>query len=217
MAMRTIRTIRTRTIRTGHIPDIWNLLAGLSGTVLMVLAGLLFVEIVRGQTGSPSAASLASVSTSSVSPSALSFSQQPGFKRVAKWNVSGCPGRAVSIHAIRALASSHGVVWWSKDDAADALSKRTVFGVATTVVTGISVAALGLSSTDSIKMSAGWKAGFGTAAVLAGIVTPLVKGRAPVVDARTDKDLSVDTNGCGETVLYSEPGKIRSFVTEVPK
>lgn len=136
---------------------------------------------------------------------ALAFSPVKVSRKVQKWNVSGCPGRPIAIAEIRNIASSHGINWWVKSDSLDALSRKTPLGITVMILTGGTVGAAALINSKMIK-AASWEVGITAAAGFMGYVLPWVKGQAPQLDPQTDNDLSVATNGCGQTVFYSAPG-----------
>ena len=147
-------------------------------------------------------------------PTALTFSPQPAYRKVAVWSVSGCPGKAVSMAQIRAVAASRGIQWWTASSASQALSKRTAWGIALMIASGGAMAGSAATNLNLVASSQGWRAGFTAAAGGLAILVPIIKGQAPALEPDTDRDLSVDTAGCGTTVFYAAPSAIGPFVVE---
>jgi hypothetical protein len=147
-------------------------------------------------------------------PREITFGPVKVNKFVSKWRVSGCPGTAVAVAQLRVIAAKHGIPWWDKTDAQDALDHKTFWGVTTSIAAGGSAGGAALTNLDIIKASTGWKHGLTIAAGTLTTLLPLIKSRVPQLDPLTDNDLAVGTNGCGQTVFYSGPGGV-AFVETI--
>ena len=150
-----------------------------------------------------------------VSAQTLTFSPQPAYRKVALWSVSGCPGKPVSMAQIRAVAAARGIQWWTAASAADALKRRTLWGITLDVATGGAVVGAAATNLDWVAARQGWKTGFTVAAGALAIIVPIAKGHAPAVDSQADRDLSIDTAGCGTASFYAAPSNVGPFVAEL--
>jgi hypothetical protein len=146
----------------------------------------------------------------------LTFSPQPGYRRIAVWGVSGCPGKAVPIAQIRTIAAQRGIDWWTATTAAQALRRRTAWGIALDIATGGAIVGAAATNLEWIATQPGWKVGFTAGAGALGIIAPIIKGHAPVVDPFADRDLTIDSAGCGTTMFYAAPlSKATAFVAQL--
>jgi hypothetical protein len=116
---------------------------------------------------------------------------------------------------IRAVAASKGIQWWTASSASQALSKRTVWGIALMIASGGAMAGSAATNLEWVAANQNWKVGFTAAAGGLAILVPIIKGHAPILDPDTDRDLSVDTAGCGTTVFYAAPSAVGPFVVEL--
>ncbi len=160
---------------------------------------------------------LAGVLAAQVPPTSLTFSPQLSYRKVALWSVSGCPGKAVSIAQIRAVAASRGIQWWTASSASQALSKRTAWGIALMIASGGAMAGSAATNLEWVDANQSWKVGFTAAAGGLAILVPILKGHTPALEPDTDRDLSVDTAGCCTPLFYAAPSGVGPFVIELSK
>lgn len=142
--------------------------------------------------------------------------QGPVTKAVALWSARACPGKAVSITTVYALASHRGIPWMEPETAERLLARRSWQGRAVRIAGYAAAGAAFFLTAGTVKASPQVQAGVGSLAGLINVLAPLAAKDAPRVDPSVGRSLLVDMDGCGVARFYAFPSSIAGFNEILP-
>ena len=164
-----------------------------------------------GQLKAPALGAVPPIRSAGIDPGQGVFAPQLVSKALEVWGVRGCPGTAVPIADIYAIAASHGISYLEPDTAKTILATRTVTGV---IVQwgGYAAGATALAmNVDWIKASIAWQRSLSAASAVLGWLIPALEKNTPPLLC-TGQDLLVDSRGCGAVLFCAQPSAVGAFV-----
>lgn len=136
--------------------------------------------------------------------------------RVALWQVSACPGKAVPAATIYALATHRGIPWISPATADELFRRKSPWSRAVKAAGFLSAGGAVVTGSDWVKAKPQWTAGLAVGGAVLVVLVPMAQREIPRVDPAVGGPLLVGMDGCGQASFYATPSSVAGFNEVLP-